>query len=164
MKNFNWTQFTKRIAVKAPLQTLYDAWTKSSELEKWFLKTAKFINSDGSDVDLNTPAKAGMSYEWTWFLYPDTERNAITVANGKDHFQFTFAGQCTVDVKLSEQFGHTVVELVQSNIPTDDDSKQNIRLGCSSGWSFYFVNMKSVYEGGLDLRSKDERLKPMVNN
>lgn len=164
MKNFNWTQFTKRIAVKAPIQTLYDAWTKSSELEKWFLKTAKFINPDGTGVDGNSHAKAGMSYEWTWYLYPDTERNIVTIANGKDHFQFNFAGKCTVDVTLSEQFGHTVVELVQSNIPTDDDSKQNIRLGCSSGWSFYFVNMKSVYEGGLDLRSKDERLKPMVNN
>jgi len=164
MKNFDWTQFTKRIAINAPMQTLYNAWTKSSELERWFLKTAKFLNPDGSLVDESASATTGMSYEWTWYLYSETERNQVTQANGRDHFQFIFAGQCTVDVNLSEQFGHTVVELIQSNIPTDDDSRQNIRLGCSSGWSFYFVNMKSVYEGGLDLRSKDERLKPMVNN
>jgi hypothetical protein len=105
-----------------------------------------------------------MVYEWSWFLYPEIEKGKITIANGKDHFQFTFAGQCFVDVRLSEQYDHTVVELIQSNIPTDDVSKQEIRLGCSSGWSFYMVNLKSVYEGGLDLRSKDERLKPMVNN
>ncbi len=86
------------------------------------------------------------------------------IANGKDHFRFTFAGQCYVDVTFSEQYDHTVVELTQTNIPTDDKSKLDIRLGCSSGWSFYFVNLKSIYEGGLDLRSKDERLRPMVNN
>jgi hypothetical protein len=26
------------------------------------------------------------------------------------------------------------------------------------------VNLKSVYEGGLDLRNKDNRFKPMLNN
>ena len=164
MKDFDWTQFTKRIAIKAPMQTLYDAWTKSAELERWFLKTAKFINSDGSIAEENSSARAGQNYEWSWYLYPITETNKVIIANGKDHFQFVFAGQCTVDVKLTEQFEHTVVELTQSGIPTDDASMKDIRIGCSSGWSFYFVNMKSIYEGGLDLRSKDERLRPMVNN
>ena len=52
----------------------------------------------------------------------------------------------------------------QKDIPTDDESKQGIRLGCHSGWSFYLVNLKSVYEGGLDLRNKDDALGVMVNN
>jgi len=164
MDNFDWTQFTKRIAIKAPMQTLYNAWTQSAELEKWFLQTALFKTENGTNVPGNSSALAGMGYVWTWYLYPETEYGKVLLANGKDHFQFTFAGQCTVDVTLSEQFGHTVVELTQSNIPTDNKSKQDIRLGCSSGWSFYFVNLKSIYEGGLDLRSKDERLRPMVNN
>ena len=164
MENFDWTQFNKRIAIKAPMQILYDAWTKSTELEKWFLKTARFKDESDSFVEGNIPAKAGMSYVWNWYLYDETEFGKVVMANGKDHFRFTFAGQCVVDVTLSELYGHTVVELTQSNIPTDDKSKEHIRLGCSSGWSFYFVNLKSVYEGGLDLRSKDERLRPMVNN
>lgn len=164
MKNFDWSCFTKKIAIKAPMPLIYNAWTKPSEIEKWFLKTARYKDEIGNDVSMDKNVTEGMVYEWSWFLYPEIEKGKITIANGKDHFQFTFAGQCIVDVRLSEQYDHTVVELIQSNIPTDDVSKQEIRLGCSSGWSFYMVNLKSIYEGGLDLRSKDERLKPMVNN
>ena len=164
MKNFNWTQFNKKIAIKAPMEKIYKAWAVPGEIEKWFLKTARYTDKVGASVDMNSSIAESMSYEWTWYLYSETEKGKINIANGKDHIQFTFAGNCLVDVKLIEQHGHTVVELSQTNIPVDDESKLNIRLGCSSGWSFYLVNLKSVYEGGLDLRSKDERLKPMVNN
>ena len=164
MRNFDWTKFQKRIAVKAPMQTLYNAWTVPAELEKWFLKTARFFDAEGKLVDMNKNVEPPMTYEFTWYLYSETEFGKVTNANGKDYFEFTFAKTCLVSVKLSEQYGQTVVELEQRDIPTDDDSKLDLRLGCSSGWSFYFVNLKSVYEGGLDLRGKDERLRPMVNN
>jgi len=36
-------------------------------------------------------------------------------------------------------------------------------LGCASGWAFYLVNLKSIYEGGLDLRNKTPALKHMLN-
>ena len=50
----------------------------------------------------------------------------IVKANGVDLFQFNFAGNCLVEVKLEELNDHIVVQLTQSNIPTDDESKQNI--------------------------------------
>ena len=164
MKNFDWTQFSKRIAIKASMKEIYNAWTVPAEIEKWFLKTASYKDKSGNTALRDVSVEGGMDYTWTWYLYDGTEYGKVLHANGKDHFQFSFAGECVVNVNLTEQHGHTVVELRQTNIPTDDESKENIRLGCSSGWSFYFVNLKSVYEGGLDLRSKDERLKPMVNN
>ncbi|MBK6642872.1 MAG: SRPBCC domain-containing protein [Bacteroidetes bacterium] len=164
MKDFDWTQFTKRIAIKAPLEDLYKAWTSSNELEKWFLKKARFFDENNQEISLSEPVSPKNSYLWNWFLYEETEKGEITIANGKDHLQFTFAGSCLVDVTFSREHEHTIVELKQTGIPLDDKSKQFIRLGCSSGWSFYLVNLKSVYEGGLDLRAKDERLRPMINN
>ena len=164
MKNFDWTCFQKRIAVKAPMQKMYDAWTIPGELEKWFLKTARFFDENGKLVNMQDHIVPPMTYEFTWYLYSETEHGKVIKANGKNYLEFSFAGSCIVIVKLSEEHGHTIVELEQKDIPTDDDSKLELRLGCSSGWSFYLVNLKSVYEGGLDLRSKDERLKPMVNN
>lgn len=149
MENFDWSSFTLRIPIKATMETLYAAWTNKSEIEKWFLREA---NYDGD------------TYSWHWFLYEETERGRITQANGVDTFEFTFAGDCLVTIKLTTDNEHTVVTLTQSNIPTDDSSKRNIRLGCHNGWSFYLVNLKSVYEGGLDLRNKDTRFKPMLNN
>nr|WP_121272602.1 SRPBCC domain-containing protein [Pedobacter schmidteae] len=163
MENFDWTAFTIRILVKADLPALYDAWTKPSEIEKWFLKNAVFYNA-GREIDKENSIKEGFTYEWKWYLYDDLEKGRINVANGKDFLQFTFAGECLVDVELSLQEEYVEVKLTQKNIPTDDRNKQYTRLGCHGGWSFYLINLKSVYEGGLDLRNKDTRFKPMLNN
>jgi len=35
-------------------------------------------------------------------------------------FQFTFAGNCIVDVKLKAFKDQTIIEITQSNIPEDD--------------------------------------------
>lgn len=164
MKNFDWTTFTRKIAIKASLSDIYTAWTTASAIEKWFLSKAVFMDTNGKPVSKATPIEKGYSYEWNWYLYDETERGKITEANGKDFIQFTFAGECLVDVQLSTLDEYVIVELTQKNIPIDDNSKQNIRLGCHTGWSFYLVNLKSVYEGGLDLRNKETKLKVMMNN
>ncbi|WP_316820232.1 SRPBCC domain-containing protein [Pedobacter gandavensis] len=164
MKNFDWTSFTKTIAIKAPIQDIYNAWTQAEELEKWFLKQVVFKDDTDQLIDRNEHATAGTSYTWLWHLYDEVMPGEIKKANGKDFLQFSFEGECLVDLKLSEEAGYTKVELRQHNIPTDDQSKHYIRLGCASGWAFYLVNLKSIYEGGLDLRNKDEKLPPMINN
>lgn len=164
MTNFDWTTFTRKIAIKARVSDLYDAWTKASEIEKWFLSKAVFSDTNNAPIARDQPIAKGFSYEWNWYLYDTTEQGKITDTNGKDFIQFTFAGNCLVDIKLYSQGDHVIVELTQKNIPTDDHSKQGIRLGCDTGWSFFLVNLKSVYEGGLDLRNKNNHFKGMINN
>jgi uncharacterized protein YndB with AHSA1/START domain len=165
MKNFDWTRFTLRIVVTAKLEDLYNAWTRSSEITKWFLSGADYYNDKTQLVSKDANIQEGDTYQWTWYLYDVVEKGRITEANGIDHLQFTFAGECLVDIKLTQKGEHILVELTQKDIPTDEDSKKEIRLGCHQGWSFYLVNLKSVYEGGLDLRNKlPEFRPPMVNN
>ncbi|MGV3630520.1 MAG: SRPBCC family protein [Bacteroidota bacterium] len=162
MENFDWTAFTRKIAVKADVETLYRAWTRASEVEKWFLSNCQYLDA-GAPIPKSSPVKKGNAYAWQWFLYDLTEEGEITGANGEDHFQFTFAEVCTVDVYLTQLGDHTVVSLTQSGIPTDELSKERIRLGCDAGWSFFLVNLKSVYEGGLDLRNKIPEYHGMLN-
>ena len=164
MENFDWTSFTRKVAVKATLSQMYKAWAKPAEIEKWFLSKANYFEADKNLHDKTKNVEKGLTYEWNWFTYDITESGSITEANGKDFLQFTFAGNCLVDIKLSEQDNHAIVELTQKNIPTDDKSKRDIRLGCDTGWCFYLVNLKSVYEGGLDLRNKNINFKSMVNS
>ncbi|MBZ4034483.1 SRPBCC domain-containing protein [Flavobacterium sp. 17A] len=164
MENFDWTSFTKKIAVKAELADIYNAWTKASELEKWFLEKVSFFDANQEPLSKDENVSERNTYEWLWFLYKDSMSGKINSANGKDYLQFTFEGNCLVDINLSEKGDYTIVELRHHNIPTDDSSKQYIRLGCSNGWHFYMTNLKSVYEGGLDLRNKDGNLNPMINN
>ena len=164
MENFNWTKINRKIAIKAPMPLIYDAWSKSANLETWFLETAQFMGSDNQKMNVDQPAKAGNNYQWTWFLYDGVENGKVLEANGKDLFSFSFAGDCKVTIQLSTQYDFTIVELTQENIPTDEKSKKDIRIGCDFGWYFFLINLKSTYEGGIDLRNKDPKLKGMLNS
>lgn len=163
MNSFDWTSFTRKIAVKAPMPQLYAAWTCTAEIEKWFLRQALFMRNE-TILEADVLAEPGDTYAWNWYGYDVTENGRITAANGYSYLQFSFAGNCLVDVSLEEQHGFVVLELKQHNIPVDEHSKREIRLGCASGWSFFLLNLKSVYEGGLDLRNRDERFTGHINN
>lgn len=164
MENFDWTSFKKRIAIKSSLDKVYDAWTKANELEKWFLKKVLFYDSNGTSINPDRNVQTGAKYEWLWYLFEDPMNGRIVSANAKDFIQFTFEGETLVDVNLEENGDYIIINLHHHNIPTDNESKQYIRLGCTNGWTFYLANLKSVYEGGLDLRNKSEKLGIMINN
>lgn len=164
MKNFDWTQFSKRVFINADVPSVYAAWTKSGELEKWFLSKATFHSKEGIEVSPSEQVQSESSYQWNWFAQNHSEDGRVVQANGKDFFEFNFAGNCKVEVRLTAVKDQTLVELVQKEIPGDDQSKENIRLGCAFGWTFYLLNLKSVLEGGLDLRNKDTELIGVVNN
>lgn len=57
----------------------------------------------------------------------------------------------------------SIVELCQSDIPPNDDPKQNLHVQCSIGWTFYLANLKSIFEGGIDLRNKNMELGRVLN-
>lgn len=158
----DWTSFSIHIAVKSSLNEMYDAWTKAEKIERWFLQSCVYYENN-KPIDKNKNVESNNSYEWSWFLYDIVEKGIIKQANGVDFIQFSFAGECLVDIKLIQKGDYVVVHLTQKNIPTDENSKFNIRIGCMEGWTFYFANLKSVYEGGLDLRNKIPELKG-VNN
>ena len=164
MKNFNWSKFSKRIFVNTELEAVYNAWTKSAELEKWFLSKASFTTKENKKILPTENTVSGSVYRWNWFAQNHYEEGTIINANGIDHIEFTFAGNCKVLVELSREENQTLVKLTQTEIPLDNNSKENIRLGCAFGWTFYLLNLKSVLEGGLDLRNKDTDLIGVVNN
>jgi hypothetical protein len=147
------------------MQQLYDAWTTRAELEKWFLRKAEFIMPGGAVRPAAEHVLRGDRYEWMWHGYPDSvlEHGEVTEANGRDRFQFVFGAAGLVTVKLYPLEKLNIVEVLQENIATDDVSKVNWHIGCMTGWLFYLVNLKSIYEGGADLRNKDVRIQEVVN-
>jgi uncharacterized protein YndB with AHSA1/START domain len=162
----DWTKFCKRIPVKASVQEIYDAWSTQAGLEKWFLRKAEFTISGNKKRDRNSPVQKGDRYEWLWHGYPDdvSEKKEILEANGKDFIQFKFSGDCTVSVRVKQEQGETITELVQENIPPDDNPLTHLLVGCGEGWTFYLANLKSVLEGGLDLRNRNEKIKSVINS
>ena len=110
-------------------------------------------------------SKRGDRYRWLWHGYDDTvaERGVIEEANGCDLLRFTFAGSCLVSVRLTIEGGVTMVELQQEKIPLDEISRARYHVGCLTGWTFYLANLKSILEGGIDLRNKNQDIRGVIN-
>lgn len=160
----DWSSFTRRITVDASASAIYDAWAIPSRIESWFLRSAEYVGFEGKAKDRDVPVERGDAYLWRWHGYLDdvSEIGNVIEANGRDTFAFTFTKDCLVTVTIGEEAGEMVVELTQSQIP--DDENHNIYVDCSYGWAFYLGNLKSVLEGGLDLRNKNVDIKNVVNS
>lgn len=156
----NWNEFTVRGSFKASAEEVYRRWATQEGIESWFLRSSVFKNEAGQERGRNDFAQAGDHFAWLWHGYDDdvVEHRSVLAANGKDFFQFTFTGDCVVSVSIQERSGLTIVELKQDLIPDDDNSETNLFVHCQVGWTFYLANLKSVLEGGVDLRNKDTTL------
>lgn len=163
---YDWSRFTVPINVNATVEKLYHAWATRAGMEYWFLRLSEYKNPTGSLRSVDEFVSKGDTYKWLWHGWPDetVEYGAILDCNGKDHFKFSFgkAGNCTV--RIYNEQTETIVELVQDNIPTDEQGMHYWHLGCKTGWTFYLANMKSLYEGVLDLRNKNVNLQQVLNS
>jgi len=166
MADFDWSKFSMKIYINADMNTVYESWAISSHLKNWFLRKAEFKTGDGLPREGNSQIQIGDTYEWLWHGHPDStvEHGVILEANGKDRLQFVFgmAGIVTVDLKQLPDV--TEMFLTQSQIPTDEKGKSSFHVGCSTGWTFYFANLKSILEGGLDLRNKNQAYSNVINS
>ncbi len=167
MAQIDWSKFSHKIYLNASIQKVYDSWTTRAGLESWFLRKAEFTMLNGAIREDISPVQKGDTYSWLWHGHPDTttERDVVTEANGSDRFQFIFgkAGVVTVSLRQIED-NVTEMILTQDQIPTDEAGKYNFHVGCSTGWSFYEGNIKSVLEGGLDLRNKNPAYTNVINS
>lgn len=177
-----WSLFKLRVNVRQPLDKVYAAWATPGGLESWFLRRAEVgvrevaVPATGSMSGSGSlgPAgiyrlpeeavEAGDHYAWYWHGYPDAvvEKGRIIAANGKDHFAFSFSMGCPVSISLYREFDETIVELVESDLPTDEETMLRHYVGDSKGWIFYLTNLKSVLEGGLDLRNRKAELTNVI--
>ncbi|HTS45118.1 MAG TPA: SRPBCC domain-containing protein [Puia sp.] len=162
---YDWSRFIKRVSIKADPKKIYKLLTSQLGLEKWFLRKAIFTSSKGKPIDRKEPVQQGDNYEWYWHGWDDNtvERGTILEANGKDRFKFSFGRAGVVTISIKTEQNEIITELVQENIPIDEQSKVYFHLGCTKGWVFYLTNLKSILEGGIDLRNKNAALRDMIN-
>lgn len=165
MSDYDWSRFAVRININAPMDKLYRAWATRSGMESWFLRLSEYRRPGGAAREMDEPVDQGDAYSWLWHGYPDetVEYGNVLDCNGRDLFKFSFgkAGNCTV--KIYSENEERIVELIQESIPTDEQGRHNWHLGCKTGWTFYLANLKSICEGGLDLRNKNVALQQVVN-
>jgi uncharacterized protein YndB with AHSA1/START domain len=165
MTTYYWKQFTKRITIDAEPEAIFNAWSSQQGLESWFLRLAQFQKSDGELRGRGEPVQKGDQYKWLWYGYSDAiaEEKEILFTNEKDELEFSFSGGCIVRVTIKEESGETICEL-QQTMPMDDEAEQQyFFIECGKGWTFYMTNLKSILEGGVDLRNKNEEIQNVIN-
>ena len=166
MNEFNWSCFTLKIPINATAEKLYWCWATGEGMEYWFLRMCEYKRPDGSIYKPGENIQPGGNYCWRWHGWSDyvTEEDTITECDGKGYLKFTFgkAGNCTIRIYQENEI--QFLELVQDEIPVTEKGRHYWHLGCKTGWTFYLANLKSLLEGGIDLRNKDEKITGVLNS
>ncbi|HVW95830.1 MAG TPA: SRPBCC domain-containing protein [Mucilaginibacter sp.] len=156
MADNKWSGFKMTGDYKTGVRSLYEAWATPAGLERWFLRKANFYTIPRRVREPKEFILTEDTYEWYWHGWDDStfEKGRILEANGTDFLKFTFSGGSIVSVFIHSRNGLSVIELTQENIPEEADLSKNLYVQCQIGWTFYLTNLKSVIEGGADLRNK----------
>ena len=166
MADFDWSRFSVRVNIKASAEKIYWCWATKAGIESWFLRLSEYRKPTGELRESNEFVEKNDTYKWLWYGYSDEvgERGEILGCNGKDFFKFRFGAYGICSVTIKEEQGERIAELIQDNIPTDEKGKQNCHIGCKTGWTFYMANLKSMLEGGIDLRNRNEKILDVINS
>jgi uncharacterized protein YndB with AHSA1/START domain len=156
MSENKWSKFTLTADFNTDARSIYEAWATPAGLEKWFLRKAEFYAIVGRLREPHEFILKEDTYEWYWHGFDDTnvEKGEVLEVNSIDFLKFSFSGGSIVTVSISTKNGLAIVELTQENIPEESDLEQNLYVRCQIGWTFYLANLKSIIEGGVDLRNK----------
>jgi len=158
----DWSYFTKRISVNASKHKIFSSWLSQEALEKWFLSSAVFTNENGVVRPAHEQITKGDTYRWMWHGSDNVANGEVLDISDPDQLSFSFLG-CKVDLSVKIEDGENIIELVQSNIPLDEESRVSLYNGCNRGWTFYLTNLKSIIEGGIDLRNRNINLMNVLN-
>lgn len=159
-------EFKLRINISAPTEQIYKSLTTPFGLESWFLRKAGFKDKQACIRSASEFVQKDDEYTFLWHGYTDdtSEKGIVLEANGKDLFCFSFSMNCRVEIKIYTELETTIIELTQSNFPKDEETLMRHYIGDSRGWVFYLANLKSILEGGLDLRNKNPDIKNVISS
>ena len=146
----DWTKFRRQIYINASKADLYNRWTSRKGMESWFLRSAIYYDANGEERKEDELCQTGDTYLWKWHNWDGQHKGKVLQANGRDKVVFDFE-DANVTVDIYEGRGMTCVDLVQSDIATDEVTKYKVYHGSSCGWTFWLTNLKAVCEHGISL-------------
>lgn len=152
----NWNKFKITADFNVDVRSIYESFATPVGMQKWFLRKADFFAIAGRQRSSDEFISKEDTYLWYWHGYDNdtNEYGQVLENNGSDLLKFTFSGGSIVTIDIQNKYGVTLVELTQENIPYENDPAKSLYVQCQAGWIFYLANLKSVLEGGVDLRNK----------
>ena len=159
----NWSEFKLRVNTTATVEAAYAAVATPAGLESWFLRDAN-ITTGGKRRSGPEKIQKGDEYHFQWYGHPDTLRHLgrYLSADGKSVISFTFSQDLPVTISIYRECDETIIELAETFDPTVEEVARNHYLGNMKGWIFFLVNLKSILEGGIDMRNRKVELKNVL--
>lgn len=171
-EKFDWSQFRLGIYVRSRPEEIFALWTTSEGLCRWFLRTAIYAVADQpvkSRPKVELPLFDSLThrgddescrvydrYFWEWYYDGGLAgEGRILEMRPPTRLIFTFGDKVEVAVQLRKQGELTEIDLRQYNIPLTAHGRREVHMGCRVAWAFFLTNLKSVAEGGLDLRETE---------
>jgi uncharacterized protein YndB with AHSA1/START domain len=160
----DFSEFKLRVNIKTSVENAYRAWATPAGLQSWFLGIV-ITGPDGAVRNGEELAQEGDDFALNLTSRPDKVifRGKVLKANDKDMFSFSFSKGAPVTISIYSEHGETIVQLLESNLPTDPETIKKHFVGDNNGWIFYLTNLKSVLEGGLDLRNRNASISNVIN-
>lgn len=166
----DWTGFTQAIHIRASQTSLWRMLATCQGMERWFLAKAEAWTADGRAWPSDRELEAGLRFRFSWQGLADApliteDDTVLAVEPGQRLRMGWYQDKGWVDVRLMPlPDGRVTVELEQRMAPTADFAfLEGAYVGCKEGWSFFLSNLKSVAEGGADLRERAPDRKGLVN-
>ncbi len=150
--------FTARVFIEAPPPAVFEAWATAEGLCEWLVESAMFTAPGERVPRADGAARTGDSYQWRWQASGYVMDGTVLAAEWPERFGFTFAEAGSCEVTFTRHGAGTLVALRQAGLPSPAT-----HLECRTGWTFFLTNLKSLLEGGLDLRETDPLRKGVVN-
>ena len=159
----NWSEFKLRINTTASVEKAFKAVATPGGLESWFLREAG-VTAGGKHRAKGDMIQKGDEYHFQWHGHPDTMRHSgrFLSTDGKSVISFTFSQDLPVTISIYRECEETIVELAETFDPTVEEVARNHYLGNMKGWIFFLINLKSILEGGLDMRNRKVGLKNVL--
>jgi uncharacterized protein YndB with AHSA1/START domain len=162
----DFSTFKLRVNVKTSIENAFQSWATPAGMQSWFLGKITYTDAQGKERGANEMAQAGDDYAMYFGSNPvePAVKGKILKSNDKNLFSFSFANDIPVTITIYTEHGETLIELIESNLPTEGVAAGKQFASDSKGWVFYLTNLKSVLEGGLDLRNTNTEIKNVITH
>jgi uncharacterized protein YndB with AHSA1/START domain len=123
---------------------------------------AMFTDGDGKELGPDETVVPGDRFVVKWHIGTPEEGEYLE-ANDLDRIRYTFGDRIWITATMEDVGDGSVLVTMQQDHDRTDDENLRIMFGFKEGWSFYLANLKSILEGGKDLRDFDHDVEHMIN-
>ncbi|HRI44073.1 MAG TPA: hypothetical protein PLL78_13000 [Fimbriimonadaceae bacterium] len=153
----NWDRLELEIDLVAPVKVVAWHWTSSAGLTRWLAVECTFVGLEGDTLAEAEAAETGARFRC--LRAGGTIEEGELVQADKRGFAFGFADGSRIDLRLLSRKGRTALAFRHVTPGAAfEDYCDNLR-----SWTFYLTNLKSIVEGGLDLRELEPDRTGLVN-